>query len=298
MISTYLSNFNEGKCEMLMRSFPDDCIDLVITSPPYADQRSYGASDSKIPPDKYIEWFIPKAVEIYRILKDTGSFILNINNKVVKGEQHLYVYELVIALVKDVGFHLVRDYIWHNPSAPPNIYSTGKYGRTKKNHEYFFWFSKSNKWYFNMMPIRKPYGNDMIKYLQGNGKGDRLHNKRPSTHSFNCGVKWADNGGSDPGSVITIGNTVSNDTFSKICKERGFHHPARFPEKLVEFFILSSTKEDDIVLDPFCGSGTTAVSAHRNNRRWIGIDANPDYCDLSKLRMNLEFPEDYPLNIQ
>ena len=96
------------------------------------------------------------------------------------------------------------------------------------------------------------------------------------------------NGGSDPGSVLEIANTSSNDEFYKLCKERGVSHPARFPEKLAEFFILSGSNEGDIVLDPFSGSGTTAVVAAKNGRRWIGIDANSDYCDLANERMKLE----------
>ena len=102
---------------------------------------------------------------------------------------------------------------------------------------------------------------------------------------------WTDNGGSDPGSVIEIANTSSNDLFMKLCKEQGIAHPARFPEKLAEFFILSGTDENDIVLDPFSGSGTTAAAANKHNRRWIGIDANDDYCRLATARLLQEQQE-------
>ncbi|ALS28821.1 modification methylase PvuII [Paenibacillus sp. 32O-W] len=288
-----INRFITGKCEDVLAHFPDNCIDFIITSPPYADRRFYGTDESKIPPDEFVEWFLPKAAEMKRVLKETGSFVLNISDKVVNGVQHLYVYELVIRMSKELGYNLVRDYIWYNPSTPPNVFSSGRFGRTKKSHEYCFWFSKSDTWTFNMDPIRKPYSKDMQKYLNGNGKGNRNYNTRPSTHNFNCEKVWSDKGGSDPGSVIEIGNTSSNDSFIKMCKEKGIAHPARFPEKLVEFFILSGTNEGDIVLDPFSGSGTTAVSAHRNKRHWIGIDANKDYCDLAYERMKLEFPEDF-----
>lgn len=286
-IDGFLDSFLIGKCEDVLKDFPNGSVDFVLTSPPYADQRVYGTTEFTIDPDDYVEWFLPKAKQIYRVLSPNGSFVLNINDKVVDGEQQLYVYELVIALCKKIGFKLVRDYIWHNPATPPNIYSTGKYGRTKKSHEYCFWFSKSDDWTFNLDPIRKPYSKDMMKFLEGKGKGGREENQRPSTHSFNCGKVWADNGGSDPGSVIEIANTNSNDYFLRLCKERGILHPARFPEKLAEFFILAGTNEGDIVLDPFSGSGTTAVVARNNNRRWIGIDANADYCELAQARMNL-----------
>ncbi|MBQ7788507.1 MAG: site-specific DNA-methyltransferase [Clostridia bacterium] len=287
-INSLTNKFIVGKCEEVLTGFPDNSVDLIVTSPPYADQRVYGTTEFTIVPNDYVEWFIPKAREFYRVLSNKGSFVLNINDKVVDGVQQLYVYELVIKLCKEVGFKLVRDYIWYNPATPPNIYSTGKYGRTKKSHEYCFWFSKSEEWTFNLDPIRKPYSKDMQKFLEGKGKGGREDNMRPSTHSFNCSKVWTDNGGSDPGSVLEIANTSSNDEFYKLCKERGVSHPARFPEKLAEFFILSGSNEGDIVLDPFSGSGTTAVVAAKNGRRWIGIDANSDYCDLANERMELE----------
>lgn len=287
-IRDFENRFIVGDCAEILKEFPPKSIDLVLTSPPYADQRDYGTDSSSISSDDYVKWFSPKARQIYRVLKSDGSFVLNINDKVVDGYQHLYVFELVIYLCKKVGFHLVRDYIWYNPATPPNVFSRGGFGRTKKSHEYCFWFSKGPEWTFNLDPIRKPYGKDMQKFLQGKGKGDRAANIRPSTHNFNCEKVWADNGGSDPGTVIELGNTNSNDVFSKLCKDRGIAHPARFPEKLAEFFILAGTEEGAIVMDPFSGSGTTAVSAAKNGRRWIGIDANSDYCDLATARIEME----------
>ena len=280
--------FLSGDCEKVLRRFPDDCIDLVLTSPPYADKRDYGTEGSSVSADDYVAWFLPKARQIYRVLKPNGSFVLNISDKVVDDFQHLYVFDLVLALCKKVGFHLVRDYIWYNPATPPNVYSRGGYGRTKKSHEYCFWFSKSNEWTFNLDPIRKPYSRGMLRYLKGEGKGDRHQNTRPSTHNFDCEKIWNNNGGSDPGSVIECGNTSSNDAFMKLCRERGISHPARFPKKLVEFFILSGTNPGDLVLDPFSGSGTTAVVAAVNGRRWVGIDMNEAFCELAAERMKLE----------
>ena len=277
--------FINGKCEDILKIYPDRCIDFIFTSPPYADMRNYGIPDSKISPDCYVEWFIPKAEEFYRVLKNTGSFVLNINDRVVNGKTQLYVYELVLKLCRELGFNLVRDYIWHNPATPPNIFSTGKYGRCKKSHEYVFWFSKGDSWTFNMDSIRKPYCKEMSRLLNGKRHGTRKENTHPSPHSADFSHPWADNGGADPGSVLSIPNTLSNDVFSKLCRDRGISHPARFPEKLAEFFILAGTNEDDIVLDPFSGSGTTAVTAQRLGRHWIGIDANSEYCELSRERM-------------
>lgn len=288
-ISNFINKFIAGDCKEILKQIPSGSIDLIVTSPPYADQRDYGNADASIPPEDYVAWFLPRAKQLYRVLKLEGSFILNISDKVVNGFQDPYVFELVIKLCsKSIGFHLVRDYIWYNPATPPNVYSRGGYGRTKKSHEYCFWFAKSENWTFNLDPVRKPYSKDMQKYLEGKGKGDRAQNTRPSTHNFNCGKVWSDNGGSDPGSVIEIANTSSNDEFMRLCKERGIAHPARFPEKLAEFFILSGSEENEIVLDPFSGSGTTAASAAKNNRRWIGIDISEEYCELATARLQIE----------
>ena len=192
-INPILNTFITGDCEQVLKEIPSDSIDFVLTSPPYADKRDYGNENSSISPDEYVEWFLPKGREIYRVLKPTGSFILNISDKVVDGFQHLYVFELLLRLCKEVGFHLVRDYIWYNPATPPNVYSRGGYGRTKKSHEYCFWFSKGSDWTFELDPIRKPYSKDMQKYLDGKGKGARSENVRPSTHNFsfqrNCRYK-------------------------------------------------------------------------------------------------------------
>lgn len=284
-MTNFFDRFYCGDCLTVMKSFPDGCVNLVFTSPPYADQRTYASNDEIVKPDDYVSWFKDKAAEIFRVLSNNGSFVLNINDKVVDNFQHLYVYELVVCLCKEIGFHLVRDYIWYNPATPPNVFSRGGFGRTKKSHEYCFWFSKSDNWTFNLGSVRKPYSKDMQRYLEGKGKGSRVGNTRPSTHNFNCEKVWADNGGSDPGSVLEISNTSSNDVFLKMCREKGVNHPARFPIKLAEFFVLAGSNSGDIVLDPFSGSGTTAVAAVRNGRHWIGIDLDQTYCDLAQDRV-------------
>lgn len=272
-----------GDCLCLMKSIADESINMIITSPPYADQiKDYGEKAKKIKPEKFVEWFVPRAKEFYRVLAPNGSFILNISDKLDGKFQSLYVFKLVIALCDEVGFHLVRDYIWYNPATPPNVFSRGTMGRTKKTHEYCFWFSKGDNWTFNMDPIRKPYSKDMQKFLDGKGKGAREDNTRPSRHSFDLSHAWVNHGGSDPGSVITLGNNASNDNFQKFCKEIGIKHPARYPQQLVEFFLLSGTNEGDTVLDPFAGSGTTAVVAQRLKRNWICMDINSEFCELAR----------------
>lgn len=282
-----------GDCLKVLSDIPEGSVNMIITSPPYADQiKDYGEKTVKIPPNQYIDWFLPRAKEMFRVLSDDGSFVLNISDKLDGSFQSLYVFKLVVALCEEVGFHLVRDYIWYNPATPPNVFSRGTMGRTKKSHEYCFWFSKTEEWFFNMDPIRKPYSKDMERFLEGRGKGDRKDNTRPSRHNFKLDTQWENHGGSDPGSVITLANTSSNDRFHKLCKDAGISHPARFPQKLVEFFLLAGTKENDIILDPFAGSGTTAVVAKEHRRQYLCIEINPQFCDLAKQWLQIIDEED------
>lgn len=285
-----MGKYITGECLEEMKKMPDSSIDLIFTSPPYADQiKDYGKTAVKIKPDEFNTWFLPRAREMYRILKPTGSFILNINDKLDGKYQSIYVFQLVVLLVEQVGFHLVRDYIWYNPATPPNVFSRGTMGRTKKSHEYCFWFSKSNDWIFNMDPIRKPYSTRMEEFFAEGPHGDRSDNTRPSRHNFDLSRPWKNHGGADPGSVITLSNTSSNDTFHRLCKQSGINHPARFPLKLAEFFIKAGTNEGDVVLDPFGGSGTTAIAAEKLNRDFIYVEINPDYCSMAQKWREVEF---------
>lgn len=274
-----------GDCLNVLKDIPDDSINLIMTSPPYADQiKDYGNVVKKVKPEEYVEWFIPRAMELYRVLKADGSFVLNISDKTDGLYQNIFVFKLVAALCETVGFHLVRDYIWYNPATPPNVFSRGKMGRTKKSHEYCFWFSKSSSWTFNMDPIRKPYSKRMQDLIDGKSikLGGRERNTRPSRHNFDLSQPWKNKGGSDPGSVITISNTASNGPVQRLCREMGIKHPARYPERLAEFFILSGSNPGDIVLDPFAGSGTTGVAAKKHGRSYILIDVNTCYQKLGE----------------
>ncbi len=112
-----LALVNHGDCLDVMRRMPADFVDLIVTSPPYADARAhtYGG----IRPDEYVPWFVERAVEMHRVLKPTGSFVLNIKEKAVSGERHTYVLELILALKREVGFRWVEEYIWHKTTSAP-----------------------------------------------------------------------------------------------------------------------------------------------------------------------------------
>ena len=233
-------------CLTGMQKLPEDCIDLVFTSPPYADLREY----ARIKADDYVGWFVPRAYEMRRVLKENGSLILNINDRCVRKRRHLYVHKLVIALVEIVGFHLIETYIWHKPNAMPGAYGR----RLKDSFEYVFWLGKSTEVKFFPEAVGRPYRSTV-----SHEAGRFTHNCGRGIDSANCFRR----GWSDPGNVVTV--PVSR---------HGTGHPAAMPEALAEFFIKLATEPSDVVLDPFAGSGTTLRVGRRLGRRVLGFEVN------------------------
>ena len=111
-----LTRVLEGDCKDVLGEIADESVDLIVTSPPYADRRhsTYGG----IKPDQYVNWFLPRSAEFFRVLKPTGSFVLNIKEKVENGERHTYVIELILAL-RTQGWLWTEEYIWHKKNCYP-----------------------------------------------------------------------------------------------------------------------------------------------------------------------------------
>ena len=116
-----------GDSMMLSKQLEDSSIDLTITSPPYADTLSYGKKVTTYDEGDYAEWFLPLATELYRATKDRGSFILNINDRVIDGSRSIYVMDLVCQIVRQTDWTLVDRYIWAKKSGIPM-------GKTWPNH--------------------------------------------------------------------------------------------------------------------------------------------------------------------
>lgn len=276
----------------VMKSIPDNSINLVFTSPPYAlhFKKEYGNVSQK----DYVEWFVDFAKEIKRVLTEDGSFVLNIGGSWNPGEpsRSIYHFKLVIALVEEVGFRLAQETFWYNPAKMPvpAQWVTVKRVRVKDSVEYVFWFSKGPHPKADNRQVLRPYGKDMLRLA---AKGVKT-TVRPSGHNINESFDKIHNGGSippnfidddTPSDVLKMGNNAANDVYTKKCKETGIKiHPARFPVQLPEFFIKMLTSEGDIVLDPFGGSMTTGYVAEDLNRRWIGIDTVEEYLDGAKFR--------------
>src|SRR3954470_21793561 len=141
----------EGDCLNVLADRPADSFDLIFTSPPYADRRAKTYGGMK--PEKYVEWFLPRAEQFLRVLKPTGTFVLNIKEKVEKGERHTYVLELILALRKQ-SWLWTEEYIWHKKNCHP-----GKWpNRFRDAWERCLHFTKQRDFAMYQDAVRVPMG--------------------------------------------------------------------------------------------------------------------------------------------
>jgi DNA modification methylase len=270
----------------VLKKLPPASVDLVITSPPYAlhFKKEYGNVDK----EDYVAWLLPFGREIRRVLKEDGSFVLNIGGSYDPGQptRSLYHFKLAIALCERVGFHLAQECFWYNPAKlpAPAEWVNVRRCRVKDSVEYVWWFSKSPFPSADNRAVLVPYSDDMKRLLVKGYKSK----KRPSGHNITDKFK-NNHGGSIPSNLIARGNNESNSDYVKACARLGVKvHPARFPAALPEFFMKFLSKEGDIVLDPFAGSNTTGRVAEDLGRRWIGIDVEAGYVTASAVRFGLD----------
>lgn len=253
-----------GDSFQVLKTFPSDSIDLVVTSPPYADNRkgTYGG----IHMDKYVEWFLPLSRELLRVLKPDGSFILNIKERVANGERHTYVLELILEMRKQ-GWLWTEEYIWHKKNCYP-----GKWpNRFRDAWERCLHFTKTKKFKMHQDAVKVPVGVWAEKRLAKLSETDLVRDESRSKSGF--GKKIANWVGK---SLVYPTNVLHMPT---VCANR--NHSAPFPEELPAWFIRLLSDEGDTVLDPFLGSGTTAVVALKLNRHYIGVEMLEEYYRLS-----------------
>lgn len=245
-----------GDCGEVLADFPDNSVDLIVTSPPYADARkkTYGG----IAPDDYVEWFVPRAREFYRVLAPTGSFVLNIKEKCVDGERHTYVLQLIQALRSECQFRWVEEYVWHKTTSAPGYWPN----RFRDAWERCLHFSKERRFKMNQEAVLVPIGDWTEARMKKLGNGDlSRHNSATGSGVGRNMSHWIDKEAVLPDNVLH-GSPVAHNT----------GHSAAFPEWLPEWFIKLFTDKGDVVLDPFVGSGTTLRVARRLNRHGIGVE--------------------------
>ncbi|MDR0466179.1 MAG: site-specific DNA-methyltransferase [Deltaproteobacteria bacterium] len=263
------SQIIHGDCLAALNNCPAEKFDLIVTSPPYADRRknTYGG----IPPDKYVCWFLDRAIEFYRVLKPSGSFILNIKEKTEKGERHTYVLELILALRKE-GWLWTEEYIWHKKNCYP-----GKWpNRFRDAWERCLHFTKQRKFKMNQNDVMVPMGAWAINRLKSLGENDVIRFDSQVGSGFGKNIaNWTKRTMAYPTNVLHLATECSNKK-----------HSAAFPVALPEYFIRLFTDEGDWILDPFVGSGTSLVAAQNLGRNAVGIDALEDYCEIAKRAVN------------
>jgi len=257
-------------CLSVLKSMDDESIDLIVTSPPYADQRksTYGG----IKPDDYVNWFLPISVELLRVLKPTGSFILNIKEKVVNGERHTYVLELIIQMRK-AGWLWTEEYMWHKKNSFP-----GKWpNRLRDSWERCLHFTKNKKFNMYQDAVKIPMGDWADSRLKKLSETDRKRDESKVGSGFGKKIEnWVDRKMALPSNVIHLATECSNKS-----------HSAAFPESLPSWFIKLFTQEGDVVLDPFSGSGTTMKVSKDLNRIGVGIEILEENCIVSSMRIGL-----------
>lgn len=245
-------------CLETMNKIPDNSIDLILTSPPYDNLRTYNGFDFN---------FQDISQELFRILKIGGVIVWIVNDATIKGSKTGSSFKQALHFMS-LGLNLHDVMIWQKPNYAPLFPSVRRYDQA---HEYMMIFSKQSPKTWN--PIKdKPKSDASIARLKYG-----ISHIRPDGTRTKPKIIGSSNTMSKRTTIWTIPNG----------QKRGLNHPAVFPEKLASDHILSWSNEGDLVYDPFIGSGTTAIAAIKNNRNWIGSEISQEYVAIANQRIAL-----------
>ena len=254
-----------GDAKFILQKIADNSIDLIVTSPPYADQRknTYGG----IPVADYVEWFSPISKELLRVLKPTGTFILNIKERVINGERSTYVIELILEMKKQ-GWLWTEEFIWHKKNCYP-----GKWpNRFRDAWERLLQFNKTKQFNMYQEAVMVPMGDWAKTRLKKLSETDKIRDNSKTVSGFGKNIShWIGRKMAYPTNVMHLATECSNK-----------NHSAAFPEELPGWFIKLFTKEHDTVMDPFMGSGTTVFASQKLRRNSIGIEILEEYYEMVK----------------
>lgn len=280
------------RSEEYLAQLPAASVDLVFTSPPFAllREKAYGNADQAA----YVDWLVSFGPLIHSILKDTGSFVLDLGGAYQRGVpvRSLCNYRVLLRLCDDCGFFLAEEFFWYNPAKLPSPieWVNKRKIRAKDAVNTVWWLSKTEQPKADVRKVLTPYSARMRKLLEDPEKFVQPR-ERPSGHDI--GLRFgADNGGAIPSNLLRYPNTESNSLYLRLCKQFELApHPARFPEALPEFFLRFLTDPGDLVVDPFAGSNTTGFTAEHLGRRWLALECECEYVIASALRFMEGWPE-------
>jgi len=279
-----LNEIHCGDAAAVLKCWPDEFIDCIVTSPPYFRQRDYRGTRQQIgleeSPQKYIERLVETFGQCRRVMKSTGTLWLVIGDKYDGGRQLGIPWRVALALMDD-GWVLRADCIWHKPNAMPSSVKS----RPTVDHEYIFFFTKSQDYFYDADAIREPH----VTFSENSRmRGGRRHfgirggtpeaGKNGGTQNLHDG-RWDQ-------AFHPLGRNKRTVWSIPLSKFREAHF-AVFPEPLVKTCILAGCPVDGTVLDPFLGSGTTAVVAQKLGRSWLGIDCAKEYVKMARRRLKL-----------
>lgn len=254
-----------GDCLSVLKKMETNSVDLIVTSPPYSDQRSstYGG----IKAEKYVEWFLPITAELLRVLKPTGTFVLNIKEKVSDGERNTYILELILEMRKQ-GWLWTEEFIWHKKNCYP-----GKWpNRFRDAWERLLQFNKDKKFNMYQENVMVPTGDWAKARLKNLSATDKIRDNSKVGSGFGKNISnWVGRDMAYPSNVLHLATESGNKK-----------HSAAFPKELPRWFIRLFTQPGDTVLDPFLGSGTTSVVSKEMTRNSIGIEILEDYYKIAK----------------
>lgn len=266
-----------GDSNDTLQDLPEKSVDLVMTSPPFGliRKKGYGNADA----GAYLDWFRPFADAIHRVIKDTGSLVIDIGGSWQSGQptRNLYHFKLLIMLCEEFGFHLAQEFYWWNPARLPTPaeWVTVRRIRVKDAVDCIWWLSKTPWPRADNRRVLHPYSASMEQLLENGYKSM----KRPSGHDISQKFR-RNNGAAIPPNLIALAHTESNSQYLRYCRDRGIAvHPARYPSALPEMFVRMLTDEGDLVVDPFAGSCVTGEVSERLRRRWLCCEIVEEYLE-------------------
>lgn len=259
-------------------------VQLIFTSPPFPlnTKKAYG----NLQGEKYTDWLANFGLLFKRMLTPSGSIVLEMGNAWEPRQPVMstLALESLLKFLKQADLKLAQQFICHNPARLPSPaqWVNIERIRLKDSYTHLWWMAATERPYADNRNVLKPYSPSMLKLLR---TGKYNSGKRPSQHTIGEKSFLTDNKGAIPSNVLSFSNTGNGDPYQRYCRKRELQlHPARMHTGLPDFFIKLLTKPGELVLDPFAGSNTTGAAAEKLRRRWIAIEARPDYVQASKGR--------------